>query len=96
MERLEHIERKALDFVRGAGKYGAHLTHFGLEVAGAADWLEAQIPRVRSTLGAVAAAVVSELRRGTDVEVKPSSGRQPAVWDEERELGVVADDRTAS
>ncbi|MDX2087864.1 MAG: hypothetical protein SFX73_08440 [Kofleriaceae bacterium] len=63
MEKLDNIERTALELVRGAGRYGAHLTHLGIEVAGAADWLEVQIPRVRRALSAVAEAARVELGR---------------------------------
>ena len=91
MERLEHIERKAVDFVRGAGKYGAHLTYLGLEVAGMADWLEAQIPRVRRTLGAVATAVMSELSRREPPEKTEEPRRKPP-WDEDRELAETGDE----
>jgi hypothetical protein len=64
MDRLGEIERKAMNLVRSAGKYGAHLTHLGVEVTGAADWIESQVPRVRQKLVAVARAVMTELRRG--------------------------------
>jgi hypothetical protein len=56
MDRLSQFEKTAVDLVRGAGRYGAYLSHLGFEVAGVADWLESQIPRLRPRLrGAVLA-----------------------------------------
>lgn len=63
MEKLDEIERTALGVVRTAGRYGAHLTHIGFEVAGFAEWLELQIPRVRRALCAVADVAQAELGR---------------------------------
>ena len=61
MDKLENIERAAVGLVRSAGRYGVHLTHIGFEVAGMADWLELQIPRVRRAICAVADAAATEL-----------------------------------
>ena len=63
MDKFGSIEEKALDLVRGAGRYGGYLSALGFEVTGLADWLEIQIPRVRRGLDAAATAIVAELKR---------------------------------
>jgi hypothetical protein len=63
MEKLGQIEKAALELIRGAGKYGVYLSQLGFEVAGVADWLELQIPRVRSAVTAVARAAAAEITR---------------------------------
>lgn len=76
MERLEGMERRAMELVRGAGRYGVYLTSLGFEVAGVAEWLELQIPRARKTIESVACAIIDELGRTGDGEgAKPNERR---------------------
>lgn len=63
MDKLKHVEKTALDLVRGASRYGVYLSHLGFEVAGVADWLECQIPRVRGALAAMVRAAAAEMAR---------------------------------
>lgn len=72
MERFENIERTAVSVVRTAGRYGVHLTHIGFEVAGIADWLEHQIPRVRRAISAVAEVAVAEIERAVGADHRES------------------------
>jgi hypothetical protein len=72
MDNWSHIEKTAVDMIRGAGRYGVYLSHLGFEVAGVADWLESQVPRLRGAVSAMARAAAVELSRpdsqGTDRE----------------------------
>jgi hypothetical protein len=63
MDKLGQIEKAAVDLIRGAGRYGVYLSQLGFEVAGVADWLEIQLPRVRGAVTAVARAAAAELHR---------------------------------
>ena len=63
MDKLSHIEKTAMDLVRGASRYGVYLSHLGFEVAGVADWLESQIPRVRGAVIAMGRAAAAEIVR---------------------------------
>jgi hypothetical protein len=63
MEKLNQIEKTAMDVIRGAGKYGVYLSQLGFEVAGVADWLECQVPRIRGAFSAIARAAEAELAR---------------------------------
>lgn len=66
MAKLDEVERTAIDLIRGAGRYGVYLTHLGFEVAGVADWLENQIPRVRRAFGVIATVATAECARAAD------------------------------
>ena len=70
MDNWSHFEKTALDLVRGAGRYGAYLSHLGFEVAGVANWLESQIPRLRGAASAMARAAAEELARPTHTSSK--------------------------
>jgi hypothetical protein len=63
MAKLDEVERTAIDLIRGAGRYGVYLTHLGFEVAGVADWLENQIPRVRHAFDVIATVATTECER---------------------------------
>lgn len=63
MAKLDDVEQTAIGLIRGAGRYGVYLTHLGFEVAGVADWLENQIPRVRRAFGVIATVATTECER---------------------------------
>lgn len=66
MAKLDEVERTAIGLIRNAGRYGVYLTHLGFEVAGVADWLENQIPRVRRAFSVIATVATSECARAAD------------------------------
>ena len=63
MDNWNHVEKTAVDLIRGAGRYGVYLSHLGFEVAGVADWLESQVPRLRGAVSAMARAAAAEMSR---------------------------------
>lgn len=68
MDKLTKIEKTAMGLVHDAGRYGAYLSHLGFEVAGVADWIETQIPKIRVALEAMALAAGEELARPTIIQ----------------------------
>jgi hypothetical protein len=71
MDKLNELEKTAVDVVRGAGRYGVYLSHLGFEVAGVADWLELQIPRFRRAVLAMARAAGEELAHPEQTAPEP-------------------------
>lgn len=86
MAKLDEVEQTAIDFIRGAGRYGVYLTHLGLEVAGVADWLENQVPRLRRAFGLIATVATTECVRAAEEfrDVHGGPSRPPSDEEQRR------------